>query len=45
MKNNKMLSAKRLSIQPFISVFIVMFITLVYPEVSKADVKIGRAHV
>lgn len=38
MKNKKMLSVKSVSIQPFISVFIMMLITLVYPGVSKADV-------
>ncbi len=38
MKNKKMLSVKRLSIQPFISVFTVMFITLVYPGASKSEV-------
>ena len=33
-----MLSVKRLSIQPFISIFILIFITLGYPGVSKAEV-------
>ncbi|TLY47240.1 MAG: type IV secretion protein IcmD [Gammaproteobacteria bacterium] len=38
MKNKKMLSVKKLSILRFISVLIVMFATLGYIEMSKADV-------